>query len=142
MEGYLGRNLLKPDYARRSRQIYQAIEAGDGNNLENYVDVPTSASSLTLIGPSGIGKTTNLINILNLYPQVIIHPDYSVYQLVWLKVDCPHAGSLKGLCTDIFLAADRLLGTNYFKKFGSKGNSEDYMLAQVPNSLILNILEY
>jgi hypothetical protein len=29
------------------------------------------------------------------------------------------------------LAADRLLGTNYFKKFGSKGNSEDYMLAQV-----------
>ncbi len=131
MEGYLGRNLLKPDYARRSRQIYQAIKAGDGNNLENYVDVPTSASSLTLIGPSGIGKTTNLINILNLYPQVISHPDYSVYQLVWLKVDCPHAGSLKGLCTDIFLAADRLLGTNYFKKFGSKGNSEDYMLAQV-----------
>ena len=131
MEGYLGRNPLNPEYARRSRQIYQAIEARDGKNLENYVSVPTSASSLTLIGPSGIGKTTNLINILNLYPQVIVHPDYSVYQLVWLKVDCPHAGSLKGLCTDIFLAADRLLGTNYFKKFGSKGNSEDYMLAQV-----------
>jgi hypothetical protein len=131
MEGYLGRNLLNPQYARRSRQIYQAIEAGDGKNLENYVSVPTSASSLTLIGPSGIGKTTNLINILNLYPRVILHRDYSVYQLVWLKVDCPHAGSLKGLCTDIFLAADQLLGTNYFKKFGSKGNSEDYMLAQV-----------
>ena len=131
MEGYLGRNPLNPEYARRSRQIYQAIEAGDGKNLENYVSVPTSASSLTLIGPSGIGKTTNLINILKLYPQVIVHRDYSVYQLVWLKVDCPHAGSLKGLCTDIFLAADRLLGTNYFKKFGSKGNSEDYMLAQV-----------
>ncbi|MGQ4650347.1 AAA family ATPase [Lyngbya aestuarii] len=131
MEGYLGRNLLNPEYARRSRQIYQAIVAGDGKNLDKYVNVPTSASSLTLIGPSGIGKTTNLINILNLYPQVILHRDHSVYQLVWLKVDCPHAGSLKGLCTDIFLAADRLLGTNYFKKFGSKGNSEDYMLAQV-----------
>jgi signal recognition particle GTPase len=131
IEGYLGRNPLNPEYARRSRQIYQAIEAGDGKNLENYVSVPTSASSLTLIGSSGIGKTTNLINILNLYPQVIVHRDYSVYQLVWLKVDCPHAGSLKGLCTDIFLAADQLLGTNYFKKFGSKGSSEDYMLAQV-----------
>lgn len=131
MEGYLGRNPLEPGYARRSRQIYKAIEAGDGKKLENHVNVPTSASSLTLIGPSGIGKTTNLINILELYPQVIVHPEQSVYQLVWLKVDCPHAGSLKGLCTDIFLAADKLLGTNYFKKFGSRGNSEDYMLAQV-----------
>lgn len=131
MEGYLGRNPLEPGYARRSRQIYEAIKAEDGKKLENYVNVPTSASSLTLIGPSGIGKTTNLINILELYPQVIVHPKQSVYQLVWLKVDCPHAGSLKGLCTDIFLAADKLLGTNYFKKFGSRGNSEDYMLAQV-----------
>lgn len=131
MEGYLGRNPLEPEYARRSNQIYSAVKAGDGKNLEDHVNLPTSASSLTLIGPSGMGKTTNLINILELYPQVIVHPEHNVYQLVWLKVDCPHAGSLKGLCIDIFLAVDKLLGTNYFKKFGSRGNSEDYMLAQV-----------
>ncbi|BAY32864.1 Tn7-like transposition protein C [Nostoc carneum NIES-2107] len=131
MTGYLARNILKPEYASRSRQIYNAIKHGGGKNLENYVNLPTSASGLTLIGPSGMGKSTNFQNILNLYPQVILHPDYSVYQIVWLKVDCPHAGSLKGLCTDIFLAVDRLLGTNYFKKFGSSRNSEDYMLAQV-----------
>jgi hypothetical protein len=131
MTGYLARNILKPEYASRSRQIYSAIKDGGGKNLENYVNLPTSASGLTLIGPSGMGKTTNFQNILNLYPQVILHPEYSVYQIVWLKVDCPHAGSLKGLCTDIFLAVDRLLGTNYFKKFASSRNSEDYMLAQV-----------
>nr|WP_306415002.1 ATP-binding protein [Calothrix sp. FACHB-1219] len=133
MQGYIARNISKPDYARRSRQIYEAIKAGDGKNLDVYVNVPTStsASGLTLIGPSGMGKSTNFINILNLYPQVILHPEYSTYQIVWLKVDCPHAGSLKGLCTDIFLGIDRLLGTNYFKKFGASRNSEDYMLAQV-----------
>ena len=131
MQGYLARNILKPDYARRSRQIYDAIKDGGGKTLDNYVDVPTSASGLTLIGPSGMGKSTNLLNILALYPQVILHPEQSTFQIVWLKVDCPHAGSLKGLCVDIFLAIDRLLGTNYFKKFGSRGNSEDYMLAQV-----------
>ena len=70
-----------------------------------------------------------------MYPQVIAHPEHNVYQLVWLKVECPHAGSLKGLCIDIFLAVDRLLGTNHFKKFGSRGNSEDYMLAQVAQIL-------
>ncbi|MEH2365768.1 ATP-binding protein [Nostoc sp.] len=131
MTGYLARNVLKPEYASRSRQIYNAIKDGGGKNLENYVNLPTSASGLTLIGPSGMGKSTNFQNILNLYPSVILHPEHSVYQIVWLKVDCPHAGSLKGLCTDIFLAVDRLLGTNYFKKFGSSRNSEDYMLAQV-----------
>ena len=78
-----------------------------------------------------MGKSTNFINILNLYEQVIIHREYSTYQIVWLKVDCPHAGSLKGLCIDIFRAVDRLLGTNYFNKFGATRNSEDYMLAQV-----------
>ena len=131
MQGYLARNPIKPDYVLRSHQIYQAVQAGGGKHLEDYVCVPTSASGLTLIGASGIGKSTNLINILKLYPQIIVHPDYSVYQLVWLKVDCPHAGSLKGLCIDIFLAVDLLLGTDYFDRFGSTRNSEDYMLAQV-----------
>ncbi len=92
---------------------------------------PETVNIISIIVESGLGKSTNLANILELYPQVIIHPQHSVTQIVWLKVDCPHAGSLKGLCTDIFLGIDRLLGTNNFKKFGSKGNSEDYMLAQV-----------
>ena len=131
MSGYIARNPLQPEYARRSRQIYGSIQAKDGHNLENYVTVPTTASGLTIIGESGLGKSTNIANILDIYPQVIIHPQYNVTQIVWLKVDCPHAGSLKGLCTDIFLGVDRLLGTNNFKKFGSRGNSEDYMLAQV-----------
>ena len=131
MQGYLARNILSSEYTRRSRQIHEAIKAEDGKNLENYVNTPTSASGLTLIGPSGMGKSTNFINILSLYDQVILHREYSTYQIVWLKVDCPHAGSLKGLCIDIFLAVDRLLGTNYFKKFGATRNSEDYMLAQV-----------
>ena len=130
-QGHIARNILQPQYARRANQIYQAIQNKGGKTIENYVDVPTSASGFTLIGPSGMGKTTNLTNILSLYPQVIAHPEHNVYQLVWIKVDCPHAGSLKGLCIDVFKEMDRLLGTNYFKKFGSTRNSEDYMLAQV-----------
>ncbi len=131
MQGYLARNPIEPEYARRANQIYEAIKTGNGKTIEDYVNVPTSASGFTLIGPSGMGKSTNLKNILNLYPQVIAHSEYNVYQLVWIKVDCPHVGSLKGLCIDIFKEIDLLLGTNYFKKFGSTRNSEDYMLAQV-----------
>lgn len=133
MQGYLGRNPWRPEYALRSRQIYQAVQAGGGLHLDDYVDVPVpaNASGLTIIGPSGIGKTTNLLNILSLYPQVIVHPELSVYQIIWLKIDCPHAGSLKGLCSDFFGAVDRLLGSVYFQKFAAKRHSEDYMLAQL-----------
>ena len=135
-QGYIDRNILKPQYARRANQIYQAIQNKDGKNLENYIEnkkeqKKISASGMTILGPSGVGKTTNLINILDLYPQVIAHPEYNVYQVVWIKIDCPHAGSLKGLCIDFFLELDRLLGTNYFKKFGSTRKTENTMLAQM-----------
>ncbi len=79
-QGYIARNILQPQYARRANQIYQAIQNKGGKTIENYVDVPTSASGFTLIGPSGMGKTTNLKNILSLYPQVIVHPEHNVCQ--------------------------------------------------------------
>lgn len=107
------------------------MQGGD-KYLQDCVKVESSASGTTLIGPSGCGKSTALNSILSLYPQIIYHRDYSdVHQLVWLKLDCPHSGSLKDLCIDFFLAVDRLLGTQIYTKFGKRGNSEGHMLAQV-----------
>jgi hypothetical protein len=131
MGGYLLRNPQKPEYNRRSNEIYSCIQAQDGHHLEDYINTKASAAGATIIGESGLGKSTNLANILDLYPQVIIHPEYTCTQIVWLMVECPPTGSLKGLCGDIFRAIDNLLGTNYSKKFGSSRNSEDNMLGQV-----------
>jgi hypothetical protein len=129
--GYIARNPSKSAFVLRSRQIYEAIKKSDFRNLEKYVTQPTSASGITLIGLSGMGKSTNLSKILSLYPQVIFHRQLSTHQIVWLKIDCPHAGSLKGLCNDIFSAIDLLLGTNYSTKFTSRNSTEDLMLGQV-----------
>ncbi len=136
-QGYLARNPLGPEYAARLRQIHKAIQQGGGKyQLANHVSVLTSASGFTVIGISGGGKSTAIKHILSTYPQVILHSNYkgldlNLYQVVWLKLDCPHAGSLKGLCIDFFLAIDKLLGTNNYSKFGSPRNSEDAMLAQM-----------
>ena len=70
MQGYLARNPIKPQYARRANQIYGAIKTKSGKTIEEYVNVPTSASGFTLIGPSGMGKSTNFKNILNLFISV------------------------------------------------------------------------
>src|SRR5690606_6286276 len=52
-------------------------------------------------------------------------------QVVWLKLNCPHDGSLKSLCMDFFLKMDQLLGTNYMDKFGGSRNSISSMVTRM-----------
>jgi len=97
----------------------------------------TSASSFSVIGVSGIGKTTAIEKILLMYPQVIYHSSYNDEpftrtQLVWLKIDCPYDGSLKTLCRSFFSAVDNVLGTtNYFQKYGNPRNSTALMMVHM-----------
>lgn len=151
MQGYLARNIAKPEHAIRATQIHQALVRADGNNLDDYLPGDTSAQSITLIGPSGCGKTTALLRTLNLIPKIIFHPDHNFFQIPYIKVDCPHSGSLKDLCINIFLNIDGLFGTtNYYKKFSSRSNSEGHMLAQVATimnnhgvgALVIDELQY
>ncbi|MEK5749981.1 ATP-binding protein, partial [Acinetobacter nosocomialis] len=79
-----------------------------------------TALSYSLIGCSGSGKSTTLHRILNLYPQVIYHEKYNFMQLVYLKIDCPHDGSLKNLCLHFFKAIDVALGTDFERKVALK----------------------
>ena len=74
--------------------------------------------SIAVIGCSGIGKSTAVSKILGLYPQVIHHDQVSksiqsVDQVVYLKVQCPHASSVKTLCKDIIQELSNLTYNNY-----------------------------
>ncbi|MBW4485318.1 MAG: ATP-binding protein [Tildeniella torsiva UHER 1998/13D] len=96
--------------------------------------VPRStASGFTIIGISGIGKTTSVEAILNLYPQVIVHrlyndADFNFFQIVWLKLDCPHDGSIRGLCLIFFQAVDDILDTSYYKNYSKGRKTVDELL--------------
>lgn len=127
-DGYVGRNPLTPNYAFRARKdAYELIMQG---NTSGYpVNTPTSAG-FALVGISGIGKSSSLLRILQMYPQVILHRKYqgqdmpAPYQIVWLKMDCPHDGSIRGLCLNFLLAVDSLVGTKYYKKNATKNPDE------------------
>lgn len=93
----------------------------------------STAESLTLIGLSGMGKTTALNSIAKLYPQVISHSKYKdkifvETQVVWLKIECPHDGSLRGFCVAFFSALDAALGIEKYSRRGAAGNSISVML--------------
>lgn len=91
------------------------------------------ATGFYIAGMSGIGKSTAIEEILKLYPQVIKHSRYanqrfSFFQLVWLKLDCPFDGSVKGLCINFFQAIDDILGTNYFEYYAKSGGASVNMM--------------
>lgn len=127
-DGYVGRNPLTPNYAFRARKdAYELIMKGSTSGYP--VNTPTSAG-FALVGISGIGKSSSLLRILQMYPQVILHRKYqgkdmpAPYQIVWLKMDCPHDGSIRGLCLNFLLAVDSLVGTKYYKKNVTKNPDE------------------
>ncbi|MGK9484728.1 ATP-binding protein [Bacillus tropicus] len=124
--GYLARNPLDKTFLERIRVLHQLREDEEG--AHKYIDerlnyIRSTADSLSIIGISGIGKTTAIERLLLMYPQVIKHEAYKRQlfnrtQIVWLKIDCPYDGSLSTMCKGFFKAIDDLLGTRYLEKYG------------------------
>ena len=124
--GYLARNPLDKTFFERLKVLHELRE--DEEQAHKYIDdrlyyIRSTADSLSIIGISGIGKTTAIERLLLMYPQVIKHDIYKNQpfnrtQIVWLKIDCPYDGNLSTLCKSFFKAIDDLLGTRYLEKFG------------------------
>lgn len=132
-QGYIIRNPFRSELAKSFNKEFDLTNnlRFESNNL-----VKQTASGFTLIGISGSGKTSSLERILSMYPQVISHSSYkgisfSMYQLVWIKLNCPFDGSVKGLCIEFFSEVDRLLGTNYHKKVISSRPSTNVMMSMI-----------
>ena len=121
-EGYVGRNIADGNLSQKLQDGYQRVKNGELLTFR-YRDNESTATSLAFIGASGSGKTTTINRILGNYPQSIYHSKYNFTQIVYLKIDCPHDGSLKSLCMHFFREIDRVLNTNYERKYGQKRHS-------------------
>lgn len=131
--GYEARNFLTPDFIKKANFTSNLLndkwlkdKLSKLNSITNFSICPMDGFSL--IGISGEGKTNAINKLLTTYPQVIVHTEYGgsnflFYQLVWIKLDCTHRASVKGLCIEFFVEVDRVLGTEYFRKHGKTRNS-------------------
>jgi len=139
---YIARNPVKGHEFIQTLQALNEVkllrdEEKKGTLAHLQLPTRTTASSFSVIGVSGIGKTTAIEKILMMYPQVIYHFEYEKKpftrtQIVWLKMDCPYDGSLKTLCRGFFSAVDNVLGaTNYFHKYGNPRNSTALMMVHM-----------
>ena len=119
-QGYLNRNPAERGYVLMANEMYAAMR--DKRCEYAVPGYHPNASGFTIIGVSGVGKSTAVESVLRLYPQVIEHREYkgkplSLTQLVYLKLDCPHNGQLGGLCYSFFEEIDRVLGMDYYDQY-------------------------
>ena len=146
-QGYISKNPIKPQYTAKLVQGAAAIKNGS-YDWHNEYNPYSTAAGFTIIGLSGVGKTTAIERILSLYPQQIQHTNYNneplfLTQLTWAKIDCPFDGSLKGLCFSFFAYIDKVLGTDYSRKFAVNRMTVDSALprmAQIATSHCLGLL--
>lgn len=133
-QGYLARNPFSPNYVKRINEEHKALN-NNGEICCNEL-FRSTASSFTIIGSSGIGKTSSVNRVLSNIPQIIIHNEYkgnklSLYQLVWIKLDCPHDGSIKNLLLDFFSKVDSILGSLYYSKYSTGRVSTSGMIPAI-----------
>lgn len=131
-QGYVGRNPRTTEWYRYAQscadferglveETHKARSSGRSQpSVEKVFDdlapVNDTSQSCLVVGPPGAGKTHSLALALSAYPQVIVHDDpMRIAQIVWLRVECPPNGSLKGLCGFFFAAVDKALREAGFK---------------------------
>lgn len=136
-QGYLGRNPKHASFKKHLNNSYQRVIEKD---LDAYIhdDVDSTASSMCVIGISGSGKTTTFNRLLKTYPKVVYHPDYNLLQVPWIKVDCPHDGTLTEFCLSFFMALDRRLNTNYLQKYGGSRKGIGHLITEAANLCLIH----
>ena len=144
-QGYIRRNPLDISSAKRANELYAAaMERRQPTIPAEYI--PNSVG-FAIIGVSGVGKSTAVSSILQKYPQVIQHTHYKgrmldCKQIVWLKLDCSHNGSERGLCLSFLREVDRLVGTNYFAAYEKRATVDTLLteMTRVASAYSLGVL--
>ncbi|MFS0820919.1 ATP-binding protein [Bacillus sp. 1P02SD] len=135
--GYVGRNPLSPFYARQfAVGVKNILDHDLDESGKNLIGNRSTANCYTVMGISGIGKTTAVEKILLMYPQVIVHTNYQrgeyslgyLKQIVWIKIECPFNSKRKSLCQNFFRVVDQILQQNYFDKFVKSRSTEEELI--------------
>lgn len=133
-------------HSLRKKQSVEAMKQGNQNHRRiqglNYNSVLGGADSFSIIGPSGIGKSTALAKSIALSggEQIIMtnHPYAQIIPCV--NVQCPHDCSVKGLLLAILSQVDMAIGTDYRQSAAKYRASTDNIIGMVSQVSLNNIL--
>lgn len=107
-----------------------------------YSGILGGSDSFTIIGPSGIGKSSTIDKVISVITQekIISDPKNNIKIIPCLVVQCPFDSSVKGLLFEIMRKVDEYLNTNFYECVTkSKNISVDILIGMVSNIAINHI---
>lgn len=120
--------------------IQQRYENNKAIQQQSYNGILGGADSYTIIGASGIGKSSAISRAITLITEnrIIESDDLHCKIIPCLIVQCPFDSSVKGLLLEILRKADEELGTNYYQyAVKSRGSTADVLIGTV-STIALN----
>lgn len=133
-------------HSLKKKQTVEAVRQGNQNHRRiqglNYNSVLGGVDSFSIIGPSGIGKSTALAKSIALSggEQIIMTNNPYAQIIPCINVQCPHDCSVKGLLLAILSQVDMAIGTNYRQSATKYKASIDNIIGMVSQVALNNIL--
>lgn len=133
-------------HSLKKKQTVDAVRQGNQNHRRvqglTYNSVLGGADSFSIIGPSGIGKSTALMRSIALSggEQIITTKDPYAKIIPCINVQCPHDCSVKGLLLEILSQVDMSIGTQYRQAATKYRASIDNIIGMVSQVALNNIL--
>lgn len=130
----------------KKKQTADAVKQGNQNHRRiqglKYNSVLGGADSFSIIGPSGIGKSTALAKSIALSggEQAIITDRPYARIIPCVNIQCPHDCSVKGLLLEILSQVDTATGTRYRELAVKNRASTDSLIGTVSQVALNNIL--
>lgn len=99
------------DIIRQTLSFRNSITKGEIPETNAFM---SQAISYSVLGIPGVGKTSTITRILNLFPQVIRHTEYKgqsfyCHQITYICIQCPADCSIKAACIQVIDEINRLL---------------------------------
>lgn len=133
-------------HSLKKKQNRDAVMQGNQNHRRlqglSYHSVLGGADSFSIIGPSGIGKSTALAKSISLAggEQIIETKEPYAQIIPCVNVQCPHDCSVKGLLLAILSQVDIAIGTGYQQVAVKNRASIDNLIGTVSQVALNNIL--
>ncbi|HBI59958.1 MAG TPA: hypothetical protein DDY31_01895 [Lachnospiraceae bacterium] len=133
-------------HSLKKKHTKNAIQQGNQNHRKlqgmGYHSVLGGSDSFSIIGPSGIGKSTAIAKSIALSGgnQIIATKNPYAQIIPCINVQCPHDCSVKGLLLAILSQVDVLIGTRYEHLAVKDRASIDNLIGTVSQIALNNIL--
>ena len=114
-------------------RVKQTLENHRAILQQEYSGILGGSDSFTIIGASGIGKSSAISRAVQLVTKTPVIEMESPYCkiLPCVLVQCPFDSSVKGLLLEIIRVVDELMGTKYYPKATSASATTDMLIGTV-----------